>query len=130
MNFKLRYPWAEPGRKCKTYFETGEIGEDGLPRLEKQEVEILEYNYERGMDWCHCKWLSDNKEYYYLVKYLEPIYTVDEIMQYADRTIIEEHWIDFNGDERALYLKKFWGEYFRIDECCGSRKMEKIKINS
>lgn len=51
-------------------------------------------------------------------------------MQYADRTIIEEHWIDFNGNERALYLKEFWGEYFRIDECCGSRKMEKIKFSS
>lgn len=128
MNFKLPYPWIESGRKCKTYLETGEIGEDGLPRLEKQEVEILEYNYERDMDWYHCKRLSDNKEYYYLVKYLEPIYTVDEIMQYADKTIIEEHWIDFNGYERALYLKKFCGEYFRIDECWGSRKIERIEI--
>lgn len=128
MNFKLPYPWIEPGRKCNTYLETGEIGEEGLPRLEKQEVEIIEYSYERDMDWCHCKRLSDNKKYYYLVKYLEPIYTIEEIMQYANRTIIEEHWIDFNGDERALYLKEFWGEYFRIDECCGSRKMEKIKI--
>ena len=59
---------------------------------------------------------------------LEPYYTIEEIMQYADKTIIEEHWTDFNGNERALYLKKFDGEYFRIDECCGSRKMEKIKI--
>ena len=59
MNFKLRYPWAESGRKCKAYLETDEIGEDGLPH--------------------------------------------------------------------SLYLKEFWGEYFRIDECCGNRKMEKIK---
>lgn len=128
MNFKLRYPWAESGRKCKSYIKTGEIGEDGLPRFEEQEVEILEYDYERDTNWCHCKCLNDNKQYYYLVKYLEPIYTIEEIMQYADRTIIEEHWIDFNGNERALYLKEFWGEYFRIDECCGNRKMEKVKI--
>lgn len=128
MNFKLPYPWIEPGRKCNTYYEVVNFEKDTPISYEKCEVEILNYDWEKDRDWCRCKRLDNNQEYYYIVKYLEPIYTVDEIMQYADRTIIEEHWIDFNGDERALYLKEFWGEYFRIDECCGSRKMEKIKI--
>lgn len=76
-----------------------------------------------------CK-LSDGSLYWIHHSDLEPIYTIEEIMQYADKTIIEEHWIDFNGNERALYLKEFWDEYFRIDECCGSRKMEKLKFSS
>lgn len=128
MNFKSPYPWAESGRKCKTYYEVVDFEKDAPISYKKCEVEILNYDYEKDRDWCRCKRLDNNQEYFYIVKYLEPIYTVDEIMRYANRTIIEEHWVDFNGDERALYLKEFWGEYFKIDECCGSRKMEKVEI--
>ena len=128
MNFRSPYPWAEAGRKCKTYYEVVDFEKDTPISYEKCEVEILNYDYEKDRDWCRCKRLDNNQEYYYIVKYLEPIYTVEEIMQYANRTIIEEHWVDFNGDERALYLKKFCGEYFRIDECWGSRKMKKVEI--
>lgn len=123
MNFKLPYPWAESGRLCKAVIFNEETRD-----YEIHDVEIVKTNYQEDKYFCVCKLLENNQQYYITYSSLDPIYTVEEIMQYADKTIIEEHWIDFNGDERALYLKKFCGEYFRIDECCGSRKMEKIKI--
>ena len=122
MNFKLPYPWIEEGRKCNVYFdEKGEI--------KKYEAEIINCSITTCDDWYWCKCKLDNgKLYWVYCPDIEPVYTIDEIMQYADKTIIEEHWIDFNGDERALYLKKFCGEYFKIDEHRGNRKMERVKI--
>ena len=123
MNFKSPYHWAEPGRLCKAAMFDKETH-----NYEIHDVEIVKADYEEDKDFCVCKLLENNQQYYITYSSLDPIYTVEEIMQYADKTIIEEHWIDFNGDERALYLKKFCGEYFRIDECLGSRKIEKVKI--
>ena len=123
MNFKSPYPWAESGRLCKAV-----IFDEKTRDHEIHDVEIVKANYQEDKYYCVCKSLENNQQYYITYSSLDPIYTVEEIMQYADKTIIEEHWIDFNGDERALYLKKFCGEYFRIDECLGSRKMEKVKI--
>lgn len=122
MNFKLPYPWIEKGRKCKVYIME-------YSNIESYNAEIIECSAvpDDNWQWCKCK-LSNGELYWIYYKTIEPIYTAEEIMQYADKTIIEEHWIDFNGDERALYLKKFCGEYFRIDEFWDSRKMEKIKI--
>lgn len=122
MNFKLPYPWIEKGRKCKAYIEK-------YGKVKSYDAEIVECSIvvDDDWQWCVCK-LSDNSLHWIHYSALEPIYAVEEIMQYADKTIIEEHWIDFNGNKRALYLKKFCGEYFKIDECLGSRKMEKVKI--
>lgn len=122
MNFKLPYPWIEKGRKCKAYIEK-------YGAVKAYDAEIVECSIvvDDDWQWCMCK-LSDGSLYWIHHSALEPIYTIEEIMQYADKKIIEEHWVDFNGYERALYLKKFCGEYFRIDECWDSRKMEKVKI--
>lgn len=122
MNFKLPYPWIELGRKCNVYIaEKGEV--------KKYEAEIIECSIaiDNDWQWCKCK-LNNGRLYWVYCSNIDPICTVDEIMQYADKTIIEKHWIDFNGEEQALYLKKFYGQYFRIDEYQGSRKMERIKI--
>lgn len=124
MNFKSPYPWAEPGRLCIAW-----LPKDGYDNMVfDNTVEIVSYDWDKDRYYCRCRFLEDNSERFVFIDNLEPYYTIEEIMRYADKTIIEEHWIDFNGDERALYLKKFYGKYFRIDECCGSRKMEKIKI--
>lgn len=123
MNFKSPYPWAEPGRLCKAVMFDKETHNDEI-----YDVEIVKANYQEDKYFCVCRLLENNQRYYITYSSLEPIYSVEEIMQYADKTIIEEHWIDCNGDERALYLKEFWGEYFRIDECWGSMKMKKVEI--
>lgn len=123
MNFRSPYPWAESGRLCKAVIFNEETRD-----YEIHDVEIVKANYQEDKYFCVCKLLENNQKYYIAYSSLDPIYTVEEIMQYADKTIIEEHWIDFNGDERALYLKKFCGEYFRIDECWENRKMKKVKI--
>lgn len=124
MNFKSPYPWAEPGRLCKAW-----LPKDGYDNMVfDYKVEIVSYDYSKDKYYCRCRFLEDNSERFVFIDDLEPMFTGEEIMQYAEKTIIEEHWVDFNGDERALYLKKFCGEYFRIDECWGSRKMEKVKV--
>ena len=124
MNFKSPYPWAEPGRLCIAW-----LPKDGYDNMVfDNTVEIVSYDWDKDRYSCRCRFLEDNSERFVFIDDLEPYYTIEEIMQYAEKTIIEEHWIDFNGDEQGLYLLKFCGEYFRIDECCGSRKMEKIKI--
>lgn len=123
MNFKSPYPWAEAGRLCKSV-----IFDEETRDYEIHDVEIVKANYQEDKYFCVCKLLENNQQYYITYSSLDPIYTVEEIMRYADKTIIEEHWIDFNGDERALYLKKFCGEYFRIDENSIGIKMEKVKI--
>lgn len=123
MNFKSPYPWAESGRLCKAVMFDKETH-----NYEIHDVEIVKADYEEDKDFCVCKLLENNKQYYVSYCLLEPVYTIEEIMQYAEKTIIEEHWVDYNGNERALYLKEFWGEYFRIDECWDIRKMEKVKI--
>ena len=123
MNFKSPYPWAESGRLCKAVMFDEETRD-----YEIHDVEIVKVNYQEDKYFCVCKLLENNQQYYITYSSLVPIYTVEEIMQYADKTIIEEHWIDFNGDERALYLKKFCGEYFRIDEYSDGRKMNKVEI--
>nr|DAE60040.1 MAG TPA: hypothetical protein [Caudoviricetes sp.] len=122
MNFKLPCPWIEKGRECTVYIEKYGV-------VKAYDAEIVECSIIADDDWqlCMCK-LSDGSLHWVHYSALEPIYTVKEIMQYADKTIIEEHWIDVNGDKRALYLKKFCGEYFKVDECWGSRKMKKVKI--
>lgn len=130
MNFKSPYPWAEPGRLCWAGFidkklEDIEINENPY---EPRKIKIIEYNFENDRNWCLCERLDNNKKYYYLVNSLKPIYTIEEIMQYADKTIIEEHWVDYNSNECAIYLMKFCGEYFRIDECGNNISMEKIEI--
>lgn len=117
MNFKSPYPWAEAGRLCKATMFNGVY-----------DVEIIKADYKEDKDFCICKLLKNNKQYYVSYRLLEPYYTIEEIMQYAEKTIIEKHWVDFNGDERALYLLKFCGEYFRIDEYWGKRKMKKVEI--
>lgn len=122
MNFKLPCSWIEKGRKCVVY-----IKKYGVVKAYDAEIVECSIVTDNDWQWCMCR-LNDNSLHWIHHSDLEPIYTVEEIMQYADKTIIEEHWIDFNGDERALYLKKFDGEYFRIDEYSGSRKMERIKI--
>lgn len=122
MNFKLPCPWIEKGRKCTAYIE-----EYGAVKAYDAEIVECSIVVDDDWQWCMCK-LSDGSLYWIHHSALEPIYTIEEIMQYADKKIIEEHWVDFNGYERALYLKKFCGEYFRIDECWDSRKMEKVKI--
>lgn len=123
MNFKSPYPWAEPGRLCKAV-----IFDEETRNYEIHDVEIVKADYQEDKYFCVCKLLENNNRYYITYYSLDPIYTAEEIMQYADKTIIEEHWINCNGDKRALYLKKFCGEYFRIDEYSGGRKMEKVKI--
>lgn len=117
MNFKLPYPWAEAGRLCKAAMF------DDI-----YDVEIVKADYKEDKDFCVCKLLKNNKKYYVSYCLLEPVYTIEEIMQYAEKTIIEEHWVDCNSNECAIYLMKFCGEYFRIDECGNIRKMEKVKI--
>lgn len=123
MNFKSPYPWAEPGRLCKAV-----MFDEETHNYEIHDVEIVKANYQEDKDFCVCRLLENDQRYYITYSSLEPIYSIEEIMQYADKTIIEEHWIDFNGNKRALYLKEFWGEYFKIDECWGSRKMKKVEI--
>ena len=124
MNFKSPYPWAESGRLCIAW-----LPKDGIEGMVFDHIaEIKEYDYDKDKYWCRCRFLEDGLERIIPIDCIDPYYTIEEIMQYADKTIIEEHWIDCNGDERALYLKKFCGEYFRIDECGNIRKMEKVKI--
>lgn len=127
MNFRSPYPWAEEGRICNLTVIISESS-NLEPEYKQYLVEILDYDYDKDKNWCKCRLLENNTERFVFIEYLEPIYSIDEVMQYAEKTIIEEHWVDFNGDKRGLYLLKFCGEYFRIDECCGSRKMEKVKI--
>ena len=127
MNFKSPYPWVEKGRICNLTVIISEPN-NLKPEHKQYLVEILDYDYNKDRNWCKCRLLENNTERFVFIGYLEPKYSIEEIMQYADKTIIEEHWVDFNGDERALYLKEFCGEYFRIDEYLDSRKMEKIKI--
>ena len=118
MNFKSPYPWAKPGRLCKAAMF------DDI-----YDVEIVKADYKEDKDFCVCKLLKNNKKYYVSYCLLEPVYTIEEIMQYAEKTIIEEHWVDCNSNECAIYLMKFCGEYFRIDECGNIRKMEKLKFS-
>ena len=129
MNFWSPYPWAEKGRICNLTVIISESN-NLEPEYKQYLVEILDYDYDYDYDknWCKCRLLENDTERFVFIEYLEPIYSIDEVMQYADKTIIEEHWIDYNGDERALYLKKFCGEYFRIDEYSGGRKMNKVEI--
>lgn len=122
MNFKSPYPWAESGRLCKVL-----VRDCGVFEIRNAEIIECSLDIDNSWDWCKCKF-DDNSIFWIPIDSIKPVYTIDEIMQYADRTIIEEHWIDFNGNKRALYLKKFDGKYFRIDECRGSRKMKKIEI--
>ena len=123
MNFKSPFPWAESGRLCKAV-----IFDEETRDYEIHDVEIVKANYQEDKYFCVCKLLENNQQYYITYSSLDPIYTVEEIMQYADKTIIEEHWVDYNSNECAIYLMKFFGEYFRIDECGNIRKMEKVKI--
>ena len=127
MNFKSPYPWAEKGRICNLTVIISESS-NLEPEYKQYLVEILDYDYDCDKNWCKCRLLENDTERFVFIEYLEPIYSIDEVMQYADKTIIEEHWVDFNGDKRVLYLKKFSGEYFRVDECENIRKMKKIKI--
>ena len=123
INFKSPYPWAEPGRLCKTI-----MFEEETRDYKIHDVEIAKADYQEDKYFCTCKLLENNQRYYITYYSLDPIYTVEEIMQYAEKTIIEEHWVDCNSNECAIYLMKFCGEYFRIDECGNNISMRKIKI--
>ena len=124
MNFKSPYPWAESGRLCIAW-----LPKDGYDNMVfDYTVEIVSYDYSKDKYYCRCRFLEDNGERFVFIDDLDPMFTVEEIMQYAEKTIIEEHWVDYNSNECAIYLMKFCGEYFRIDECGNIRKMEKVKI--
>lgn len=125
MNFKLPCPWIEKGRKCTAYIEK-------YGAVKTYDAEIVECSIVADDDWqwCMCK-LSEGSLHWIHHSALEPIYTIDEIMQYADKTIIDECWIMDEIDcsyTCGLMLKKFCGEYFLIRRARGNMMMEKIKI--
>lgn len=45
MNFKLRYPWIETGRKCKVYIESVYI--EGENNIKEYDAEIVEIGWRR-----------------------------------------------------------------------------------
>lgn len=114
MNKYSAYPWAEKGRICKCYFDHGE-----------ELVEILEVEWEIESI-CKCKELKTGEMYYILTRYLHPVLSYEEIMEYGDK-IIEEYWIDSEGNNCVLYLIKFDIYYFKIKKKGAETYMEEIK---